>query len=316
MRRGDIADLSAFVAVADNLSFRAAAARLGVTPSALSHTMRLLEERLGARLLHRTTRSVSVTDTGLRLLERLRPAIAEIDGALEDLKEERHRPSGQLRIHATHVAAMAVIVPVWARFLATYPDVQLEVEIDEGPVDMAAKGFDAGVGQRYRAAQDMVAVPVTGPMTVSVVGAPTYFARRAAPRTPRQLDRHSCVEYRRVRGTILPWRFERNGKSVEVHARGPVVVNSIDLAVRAAADGLGIAYGVAPLTEPFLRTGQLVRILADWSPSFEGLFLYYHRHRQIPAALRALIDMIRRERELAGKARQNPFTEGWTVEEV
>jgi DNA-binding transcriptional LysR family regulator len=196
MRRSDLADLTAFVTIADKLSFRAAAGRLGVTPSALSHTMRQLEERVGVRLLNRTTRSVSLTDAGLRLLERLRPAVDQVAGALEDLNQERQRPFGRLRIHATPVAAAVVIAPVWRRFLATYPDVHLEVCVDEATVDLVAMGFDAGIGPRDRAAADMTAVRVIGPMKVAVVGAPTYFARRRPPRTPDDLASHTCVEYR------------------------------------------------------------------------------------------------------------------------
>ncbi len=187
MDRGDLAHLSAFVAVADHLSFRAAALRLGVTPSALSHTMRQLEERLGVRLLHRTTRSVAVTDAGHRLLERLRPAIDQIAGALEDLNQERSRPVGRLRIYAIHTAAAAVIAPVWQRFLSTYPEVHLELQLGEAPVDIVAKGFDAGIGPQDRAASDMIIVRVMGPVKVAVVGAPSYFAapRAAHPRRPR-----------------------------------------------------------------------------------------------------------------------------------
>src|SRR5258707_664533 len=197
MHRGDLADLTAFIAVADHLSFRAAASRLGVTPSALSHSMRQLEERLGVRLLHRTTRSVSVTDAGLRLLERLRPAIDQGGDALEDLNRERSRPVGRLRIYVTHMSAAAVIVPVWQRFLSTYPEVHLELQVSEAPVDIVAKGFDAGIGPQNRAAADMIVVRVMGPMKVAVVGAPSYFAQRRRPRAPDDLAHHSCVQYRR-----------------------------------------------------------------------------------------------------------------------
>src|ERR1700676_1511076 len=166
MPRSDLADLAAFVAIADNLSFRAAAARLGVTPSALSHTMRQLESRLGVRLLNRTTRSVSVTDAGLRLLEQLRPAINQIDGALEGLNQERQRPFGHLRIYAGHLPAAAVIAPVWGRFLSTYPDVQLELRVDDTPADIVAMGFDAGIGPKDRIAADMVGARDTGRLKV------------------------------------------------------------------------------------------------------------------------------------------------------
>ncbi len=312
MNRGDLADLTAFVAVADHLSFRAAASQLGVTPSALSHSMRQLEERLGVRLLNRTTRSVSVTDAGLRLLERLRPAVGQIAGALEDLNQERQRPLGRLRIYAIHLAAAAVIAPIWGRFLSTYPEVHLELALGEAPIDIVAKGFDAGIGPRDRVPADMIAVRVMGLMKIAVVGAPTYFARKRPPRTPDDLARHSCVQYRReADGDVLMWLFERNRKSRRISVDGRVMVNDTDLAVRAAIDGLGIAYTLESLAQPFLRSGQLVRVLEDWSPSFEGLFLYYPGHRQVPAALRVLIDMMRTARGSARAARslKNPFAE-------
>jgi DNA-binding transcriptional LysR family regulator len=311
MDRGDLTSLTAFVAIADHLSFRAAASRLGVTPSALSHTMRQLEERLGIRLLHRTTRSVSVTDAGLRLLERLRPAIEQIAGALEDLDQERKRPVGRLRIYAMHTAAAAVIAPVWHRFLSTYPEIHLELQLGDAPIDIVARGFDAGIGAPDRAAADMIAVRVTDPGKVAVVGAPSYFAKRHRPRTPSDLARHSCVQFRRVAdGTVYEWVFERNGKSQKISVDGRVMVDDIDLAIRAAVDGLGIAYTLAALAEPFLRSGQLVRVLEDWSPSFRGFFLYYPSRRQVPVALRALIDMIRAAGVSNSAARlgENPFS--------
>jgi DNA-binding transcriptional LysR family regulator len=297
MRRADLADLTAFVAVADNLSFRAAAAHIGVTPSALSHTMRQLEDRLGVRLLNRTTRSVALTDAGVRLLGRARPAVEQISRALDDLKSEQGHPFGRLRLHVSHFAGMAVIAPVWARFLSTFPDVQLEVLADEALVDIVAKGFDAGISSKDLAAADMIAVRVMGPMKVTVVGAPAYFARRRPPRTPDDLARHSCVQYRLASdGAVFEWAFERDGKSRRISVEGRVTVNDPDLAMRAAVDGLGIAYTVEALADPFLRSGQLVRVLEDWSPSFEGFFLYYPGHRQVPVALRALIDMLRTAR--------------------
>jgi DNA-binding transcriptional LysR family regulator len=294
MRRGDISALTAFVALADHLNFRVAAARLGVTPSALSHTLRQLEERLGVRLLNRTTRSVSLTDAGLRLVERLRPAVNQISAAIEDLREEQSRPFGRLRLYATHSAAAAVMVPVWARFLTAYPDVQLELHLDEAPADIVALGFDAGIGPQDRADADMIAVRVTGPMKLAVVGSPAYFTRRRPPRTPDDLGRHDCVQYRRAAdGATIEWPFQRAGKSLRISVDGRITVNDPELALRAAVDGLGIAYTIDSLAEPFLRSGQLVRALEEWSVSLEGLYLYYPGHRQVPAALRALIDMIR-----------------------
>jgi DNA-binding transcriptional LysR family regulator len=313
MDRGDLANLNAFVAVADRRSFRAAASRLGVTPSALSHSMRQLEERLGVRLLHRTTRSVSVTDAGRRLLDRLRPAIDQIAGALENLDQERLRPLGRLRIYVTsHIAATAVIAPVWERFLSTYPEVHLELHVGDGPIDIVAKGFDVGIGSRDHAAADMIAVRVMGPMKLAIVGAPAYFALRRPPRTPDDLARHSCVQYRvTVDSTPIGWPLTWNGKTRRISVDGRVMVNDVHLAMRAAVDGLGIALAFEALAEPFLRSGQLVRVLEDWSPSFEGFFVYYPGHRQIPAALRALIDMIRSFRGSAPgrNSVKNPFAE-------
>jgi len=307
-----LGDLTAFVAVADNLSFRAAAARVGVTPSALSHTMRQLEERLGVRLLNRTIRSVSLTDAGRRLIERLRPAIDEIASALDDLNGEQQRPYGNLRIHVTHMAA-AVIAPIWRRFLSMYPEVSIELGVDEARIDIVAQGFDAGIGPQDREAVDMIAVRVMGPMKVAVVGAPEYFARHSPPRTPEDLAPHSCVQYRVVvDGGVFKWQFERSGKSPRISVDGRIMVNDPYLAVRAALDGLGIAYSVEALAEPFLRSGQLVQVLGNWSPSFEGLFLYYSGHRQVPAALRALIDMIRAAGGSTSAApwSENPFATG------
>jgi DNA-binding transcriptional LysR family regulator len=311
MPRGSLDDLAAFVAIADHLSFRAAASRLGVTPSALSHSMRQLEERVGIRLLHRTTRSVSLTDAGLRFLARLRPAIDQIAGALEDLNQERERPLGRLRIYAIHLAAAAVVAPIWGRFLSTYPDVNLELAAGEAAIDIVAKGFDAGIAGHDRVPADMIAVRVMGPMKIAVVGASSYFARHRAPRAPDDLRSHICVQYRRDSdGAMFDWPFERNGKSQKISVGGRVMVNATDLAVRAAVDGLGIAYTIEALAEPFLRSGQLIRVLEDWSPHVEGLFLYYPAHRQVPAALRAFIDMIRAAHSSveARASLENPFT--------
>ena len=311
MQRGSLADLTTFIAVADSLSFRVAASQLGVTASALSHSMRQLEERIGTRLLNRTTRSVSLTDAGVRLLERLRPAVDQITDALEDLNQERGRPVGRLRIYVTNMAAMAVIAPIWKRYLSTYPEVNLEVEVGEPTIDIVAKGFDAGIGPQNRTAIDMIAVRVTGPIKIAMVGAPSYFAQRKPPRAPDDLSRHSCVQYRRgPDGHIFDWMFERNGKSKAISVNGRVIVNTPELALRAALDGLGIAYAVEAQADAFVRSGQLVRVLEEWSPTIQGLFLYHSSHRRVPAALRALIDMTQMARPATSSTRsiKDPFT--------
>jgi DNA-binding transcriptional LysR family regulator len=312
MRRGALADLTAFVNVADHLSFRAAAARLDLTPSALSHSIRQLEGRLGVRLLNRTTRSVSLTDAGLRLLERLRPAISEISSALGDLGEEQQRPVGRLRICVGHLAAATVVAPVWSRFLSTYPDVHLELLVDEAPIDIVAKGFDAGIGPRDLTTEDMIAVRVMERMQVAVVGSPNYFALRRPPRTPDDLARHNCIRYRRAPdGPLHEWSFSRAGKERRLTVDGRVIVNNPDMAVRAAIDGLGVAYTLESIADMFLRSGQLVRVLEDWSPCLEGLFLYYPRGRQVPAALRAFMDMLSAGSVAATPAKvlRNPFAD-------
>jgi DNA-binding transcriptional LysR family regulator len=293
MRRADLTALTAFVAVAEHHSFRAAASQLGVTPSALSHSMRRLEEHLGVRLLHRTTRSVAVTDAGLRLVAQLRPAVEQVSRALDNLNFEQGHPFGRLRLYVSHLAVATVIAPLWASFLSSFPDVELELHTAEAPVDIVAKGFDAGIGPKDWAAADMIAVRVLGPMGVAVVGAPDYFARIPPPRIPDELTRHRCIQYRRASGVVFEWPFACDGKSRSMSLTGRVTVNDAELAVRAAVDGLGIAYTIEALANPFLHSGQLIRVLEDWSPSIDGLFLYYPGQRQVPLALRALLDMLR-----------------------
>lgn len=310
MNRGDLASLTTFLAIADHLSFRVAAAQLGVTSSALSHSVRQLEERLGARLLHRTTRSVSLTDAGVRLLERLRPGMDQISDALEELKEERRRPSGRLRIYAQYWIATTVIAPIWQRFLSNYPDVHLELCVESGSeIDIVAGGFDAGITVRERVPAEMIAVRVTGPMQAAVVASPGYLAKHPPPRTPDDLSDHQCIQYRIGRdGEIFRWRFEKNGSKKLVSVRGGVTVNNPETAIRAALDGLGIVYLVDPLAEAHLRSGELVRVLESWSPCMEGVYLYYHGRRQPSAALRAFIDMVRAPKEITSRrSLKNPF---------
>jgi DNA-binding transcriptional LysR family regulator len=295
MKRSELPDLAAFVAVAEALSFRAGAARLGISRSALSHAMQHLETRLDVRLLHRSTRGVALTDTGRRLFESLRPAFAGIDEALSDLDGARGSPSGRLRLHVSAGAAAAVIAPVWCRFLAAYPRVQLDLELSDGPVDVVAEGFDAAIAIREFAAADMVAVKVSDPWKAVVAAAPSYLARRGEPVTPDDLTAHDCVQYR-LDGAPFPWPFEREGTRRRIAVRGPVTVNSSELALRAAIDGLGLAFLNDTLAAPFLRSGQLVAVLADWLPCFDGYFLLYSGCRQVPLPLRALIDTLRAQR--------------------
>lgn len=290
----DVAALTAFVQVAELHSFRAAAARLGVTPSALSQTMRQLEGRLGVRLLNRTTRSISLTDAGGRLLDQLRPAFGQICGALDDLNRQRERPVGTLRILATPGAAAIVVAPVWERFLSAYPDVQLELRVDQAPADIVAMGFDAVVGCQEHIATDMVAVRATGPVRIAVVAAPAYLTRYGHPRTPEDLLSHRCIRYRFAPDQPLSeWSFIRDGQLQRVPVGSRMILNSSEVAIRAAIDGVGIAYTGVAHAQVFLRSGLLVRILEEFSPSCEGLSVGYPSRRQISPALRAFLDMVR-----------------------
>jgi DNA-binding transcriptional LysR family regulator len=309
MQRGALPDLNTFLLVAEHLSFRAAAERLELTAPAVSHSIRQLETRLGVRLLNRTTRSVSLTEAGLRLLDRLRPAFDQISGALEDLNEERGRPVGRLRIWASPAAATMVVTPIWQRYLSTYPDVRLEMWVDVGRVDIVAAGFDAAIGPKDWVSSDMIGMRVTGPIKIAVVGAPAYFAGRRPPRTLDDLASHSCIQYRLgAKGPLAKWNFERDGRLRPIAVGGRLTVNNADLAIRAALDGLGIAYVPEGVAAPFLRTGQLMRLFENCSAVVESLFLFYHGRRQIPAALRAFVDMVRPPKAITGRRSvKNPF---------
>jgi DNA-binding transcriptional LysR family regulator len=305
MQRGALPDLNTFLLVAEHLSFRAAAERLELTAPAVSHSIRQLEARLGVRLLNRTTRSVSLTHAGLRLLNQLRPAFDQISGALEELNEERLRPAGRLRIWVSPLAAAIVVMPIWRRYLSAYPEVQLEMWAEMEQVDIVASGFDAGIGPKRWVATDMIAVRITEPIKIAVVGAPTYFAGRRPPRAPDELASHSCVQYRLgAKGPLFKWPFERDGKTWQIDVAGQLTVNSPELAIGAALDGVGIAYVPEESAAPFLRAGQLMRVLEDWPAATESLFLFYHGHRQVPTALRAFIDMIRAGKTTQGTGRR------------
>jgi DNA-binding transcriptional LysR family regulator len=252
-----------------------------------------VEERHRVRLLNRTTRKVSLTDAGERLLARLRPALDEIGGAVQDLDRERQRPFGRLAIVIVTNAVSAVILPVWARYLATYPDVQLDLRADPNPHDIVAEGFDAAIGPIERAAADMVAVRVGGPLRGYFVASPAYIARRGAPRTPQDLSRHDCIRLRGADGAIVPIWAEQKGRSVRLATEARLVVNEVGLVLQAATEGIGIALVGDRSAEPYLRDGRLVRVLDSWSPQFEALALYYPQNRHVSPALRAFIDMVR-----------------------
>jgi DNA-binding transcriptional LysR family regulator len=294
MNRLDWPDLAAFAAIAEERSFTRAAARLGVSVSSLSHGMRGLEERLGVRLLARTTRSVAPTEAGQRLLLKLKPAMEDVREALEDLTHLRDRPAGLVRLTALRMAAVHVIAPRLKAFNEAYPDVTLEIAADDGLADIVAAGFDAGVRLGEQVARDMISVPVSGELRAVVVGSPNYFSRFPPPQTPHDLARHRCLNIRMITaGRLYRWEFEKDGRELAVAVEGPLIANDFDLTLRAALDGVGLSYAFEEQARPYLESGALVRVLEDWCEPFPGAFLYYPSRRQVTPALRALIDTLR-----------------------
>jgi DNA-binding transcriptional LysR family regulator len=294
MNREDWGSLAAFAVVAEERSFTRAAARLGVSASALSHTIRRLEERLRIQLLARSTRSVSTTEAGERLLARLRPAIGEIAGAVEDLGRLLERPSGHVRITAPKSGARMVVAPVLPRFIQRYPEIVVEVLIDPGLTNIVERRFDAGIRLGESLEKDMVAVPVTGPLRMAVVGTPHYFATHPAPETPHDLRKHRCINFRLpTAGTIYKWEFEQGRHKMEVGVDGPLVLDDEDMVIDAALSGTGLAYVIEDQVASLLQAGALARVLEDWCEPFPGFYLYYPGRRQVSPALAAFIDAIR-----------------------
>lgn len=290
MERNELNDLLAFAAVARERSFTRAAAILGMSPSALSHAMRGLEERLGVRLLSRTTRSVAPTEPGERLLQSLNPALADIESGLEALAEWRYNPSGTVRITTFAYAARMVLLPKLPAFLLANPDVRVEVNIDDGLTDIVAAGFDAGIRLGESVAKDMVAVKLGPDLRTVVVGTRSYFDRYPPPLTPYDLERHACIGYRlTTSGGLLPWEFEKDGKEISIRTSGPLVANDGDLPAAAVRAGAGLGYIMEHDVADEVAAGSLVQVLKDWCPSYPGFYLYHPSRRQSPPALRALI---------------------------
>ena len=297
MPRENANDLLAFLTVAREASFTRAAARLGVSPSALSHTVRGLETRLGIRLLNRTTRSVTATDAGQRLLHGIGPGFDEIEAALAGLSELRDKPAGKLRITAGEHAAITVLQPVLEKLLPAYPDLHIEILVDYGLTDIVAENFDAGVRLGEQVAKDMIAMPIGPPLRMAVVGAPGYFAGRRAPKTPQDLTAHDCINLRFLRhGGLYAWEFERDGRAINVRVEGRLTFNNTGHIIRAAVDGFGLACLPDDLVADEIRGRRLRRVLADWCPPFPGYHLYYPSRRQPSAAFTLVMDALRYRR--------------------
>ncbi|ASY56673.1 LysR family transcriptional regulator [Sinorhizobium sp. CCBAU 05631] len=285
-----LADLDAFAAVAHARSFRTAAKKRGVSASALSEALRRLESRLGVRLLNRTTRSVTVTEAGRRLLERLAPALGEIAGALEQVASERDNPAGTLRLNVPTIVAREILPPIVGPFLAAHPAIALEVTAEDGFIDVLAARFDAGVRYEERLEKDMIAIPI-GPRVQRYVtaAAPAYLARHGVPQHPRDLLDHATIRHRFQNGIALAWEFGEGEAAITVSPPATVLANSIDLEISAAVAGHGIIRTFEELVMPEMRTGRLVPILEDWVTSFPGPYLYYAGRRHLPAPLRAFV---------------------------
>ncbi|HYA74742.1 MAG TPA: LysR family transcriptional regulator [Roseiarcus sp.] len=294
MSRKQLSDVIAFLAVARERSFTKAAAKLGVSQSALSHTIRELEARLGLRLLSRTTRSVAPTEAGERLLHSVGPRFDEIDAELAALSELREKPAGTIRITAGEHAAESTLWPAVARLAADYLDIKVEIIVDQGLTDIVAERYDAGVRLGEQVARDMIAVRIGPDVRMAVVGAPSYFAKRRKPRTPQDLTDHNCINMRLpTYGRIYAWEFEKGGRELKARVEGQLVFNTIGLRLRAALAGLGLAYLPEEQVRAQLKSGELIRVLADWCPPFPGYHLYYPSRRQPTPAFAVLLNALR-----------------------
>jgi DNA-binding transcriptional LysR family regulator len=293
MRGTEFAEMSAFAAIAEQRSFAKAATQLGIGKSTLSQNLRSLEERLGVRLLNRTTRSVSLTEAGARLLARVAPSLVELSAAVDEVAKHRQSPTGLLRLVVQPPVATFLIEPILARFLGEYPGVQLDVAVVKMPADIVAEGFDAGIRLGEQIDRDMIAMRVLGEKRFLVVASPDYVARHSKPRTPRDLRHHDCIRNRLPNGAIFGWDFEKNGKVLHISVEGRLIVNDIELSLRAVRDGLGLAYLLHDYIAADLKAGRLVPLLEDWSPRLSGFFLYHSSRRQITSPLQALITFLK-----------------------
>ena len=292
MIRSELAELSAFATIAEERSFTRAASRLGISQSALSHSVRGLEKRLGLQLLARTTRSVSPTAAGTALLQELAPALERIERAVAETRKQRQNPAGRIRLIIPRTATQMVILPKLARFNRTYPEIILEITSSNDPVDLVAGEYDAGVQLGEFIQRDMIAVRVTKEMRLAVVGSRGYFESNPIPRSPRDLKDHSCIGYRFSDG-LYRWEFEKGRKTLTVSPQGPASFDDPDLVIQAVLDGVGIGTTMEDTIADLIADRRLVQVLRDWCPSFPGYFLYYPSRHDQPAALSALISALR-----------------------
>ena len=290
--RNDLSDLAAFAAIAEERSFTRAAQRLGVSQSALSHSMRGLEKRLSIELLARTSRSVSPTAAGERLLKGLAPALEQIEHSLNDVRKQTVRPAGRVRLIVPRVAMSMVLLPKLATFATEYPDIVLDITTSSDRVDIVADGYDAGIQIGEFVQRDMIAVRVSDDLRLAVFGSPNYFRSHSLPRTPRDLKEHSCIAFQFNTG-VYRWEFEKGRQSLTINPQGPVVIDDSELVVQASLEGLGVGTALEKSVAELIARGRLVQVLEEWCPSFPGFYLYYPSRRNKPAALSALIRAVR-----------------------
>jgi DNA-binding transcriptional LysR family regulator len=293
MLTADLSALSVFLTVAEERSFTKAAKRLGVSPSAVSHSMRELEEEIGVRLLSRTTRSVAPTGPGEHLLARLRPAFTDIRDALGQVSGLRNKPAGRVRLLVPRLAVKTVLASKVGQLIRNYPDIVLEVTTDDSRMDIVAGGFDAGIHFGEYIEKDMIAVRVSQDQRPTIVGSPSYFKSHPRPKSPRDLLSHRCINFRHGSAGVYRWEFEKGKKSLSVAVSGPLVVDDLEIVICAAMEGVGLAYMSEERAAPHLASGALVQVLEDWCQPYPGFFLYYPSRRQQPAALSALISVLR-----------------------
>ncbi|MNM00553.1 HTH-type transcriptional regulator DmlR [compost metagenome] len=297
MRQDHLDGLVTFLAVAEGKGFSNAAVKLGISPSAVSQSIRALEQRLGLVLFNRTTRSVCLTEIGERYLERVQPALEQLSNASQELGREANHPSGQLRINVPRAAYLIVLQPILRRFMAVYPEINLEIRVENHLVDIVGQGFDAGIRFGNAVEKDMVALAIGPPLRAQIIASPEYIMQFGEPVHPRDLLQHDCISFRHSSsGQIERWEFDNGKEKIDLQVKGRLILNDSEILVRSALDGLGIAYMINGYIEPFIQQGRLLLLLEAWSPEIPHLHLYYPDRRRVPAKLRAFIDFLRNER--------------------
>ena len=293
MRGAEFAQLSAFIEIVEHGNFSRAAIYLQIAPSTLSQTIRSLEERLGVRLLNRTTRSVSLTEAGEHFLARIRPVFEDLSSAVESINDFRDAPMGTLRLSVSSIPAQMIIAPMLKDFLMAYPSINLDIDVGNVNIDIVKGRFDAGIRYGRLIAQDMIMVKASVPSRMIAVASPEYLAKHPMPEIPQDLQNHACIRFRRGNQQLLAWEFEKNKKKIEVGVNGPLIVNDVDLMIKALRDGIGIGYMAEAYMSQDIAQGGLIPMLTDWSPTYDSWYLYYASRQHISAPLKAFIRFLR-----------------------